>query len=385
MSQQRTQLQKAQLQNQATHSSDGTAESVTVPPSGSSRSAGAPVLLRGLEDQTVMDGCFVRMVVEVTGDPEPSVFWLHNGKELVESEDVHFGRSGSECWLCIRDVFPEDSGKYIFVAWNHKGIVRAESILKVQEPSGGTRPWFIIRPKQAVAAAPGCHVLISAAVAGDPFPEVHWVRSGVGRLLTSGGGGAGEEVEREQLRIVQKGNIASLFIRKVASHHAGDYHIRLSSRGVSVGVGLARGTVRVSESESCRGSRTSSQPRQQTPGNKPSLQPQQERPEWDSSEQQQLSPKHQHHQHHHDQFQVQVQIQSQNRVQLPQPKQDHYNHKLHQDDHQQQQQQQDSWPLFRRHVQTRQSGEEQLRERQPVQWDFRSLLSTRKTTRNEQQ
>lgn len=70
--------------------------------------------------------------MHLLGDPEPSVFWLHDGKEISESEDFNFRRSGNECQLCIWDVFPEDSGKYIFVAWNHKGIVRTEAKLKVQ-------------------------------------------------------------------------------------------------------------------------------------------------------------------------------------------------------------------------------------------------------------
>ncbi|KAL2102789.1 hypothetical protein ACEWY4_001957 [Coilia grayii] len=352
---------KAKLHSQADGSevTGARTQTGTVPPSGSSRSEGAPVLLRGLEDQTVMDGCFVRMVAEVAGDPQPSVFWLHNGKEILESEDIHFRRSGSECCLCIRDVFPEDSGKYIFVAWNHKGIVRAEATLKVQEPSGGTRPWFVIRPRLVVEAAPGRHVLISAAVAGDPFPEVHWVRGGVGRL-TSG----------EELRIVQKGNVASLLVRRFASHHAGEYHIRLRnsvgcssctvtlsvcqapdprcrgpplhSRGVSVGVGLADRTVRVSESESGRGSRTSSQPQPQPQQSQQSQQPQPQRREWDSSEQQQQ--------------------------QQPAPE-------VHPEHHQDPQDHQDTRPLLRRHVHTRQRREEQLRERQPVQLDFRSLLT----------
>ncbi|XP_062373826.1 myosin light chain kinase, smooth muscle-like isoform X2 [Sardina pilchardus] len=193
----------------------GGSESVTTPPGGGSRTAGAPVLLSGLEDQTVMDGSLATMTVEVTGDPKPTAFWLHDGIEIMESEDFHFKRNGNECQLCIRDVFPEDSGKYIFVAWNHKGVVRTEANLKVQEPAGGTRPWFIIRPKPVVTVMPGRHVLISCAIAGDPFPEFRWAKDGVG--LASGG----------ELRLVQKGNVVSLLIRRVAPHHAGQYHIRL--------------------------------------------------------------------------------------------------------------------------------------------------------------
>lgn len=78
------------------------------------------------------------------GDPVPSVFWLHDGKEILESEDFSYSRSGNKCQLCIRDVFPEDSGKYTFVAWNHKGIVRTEAKLKVQ---GNTYSWKL--PKTA--------------------------------------------------------------------------------------------------------------------------------------------------------------------------------------------------------------------------------------------
>lgn len=42
-------------------------ETVTATPDSRSRTAGAPVLLRGLEDQTVMDGTLVRLTVDVTG------------------------------------------------------------------------------------------------------------------------------------------------------------------------------------------------------------------------------------------------------------------------------------------------------------------------------
>ncbi|XP_041934296.1 myosin light chain kinase, smooth muscle isoform X1 [Alosa sapidissima] len=336
--------------------SDGS-ESVTTPPGGGPRTAGAPVLLSGLEDQTVMDGSLARMTVDVTGDPKPSVFWLHNGKEIMESEDFQFRQNGNECQLCIQDVFPEDSGKYIFVAWNHKGVVRTEAKLLVQEPAGGTRPWFIIRPKPVVTAVPGRHVLISCAIAGDPFPEFRWAKDGVD--LASGG----------ELRLVQKRNVVSLLIRRVASHHAGQYHIRLRnsvgqssctvmlsirqapdlcnrgpplhSGGVSVGVGLADRTVRVSEPESCRGSRTSSQPQQarHQPQQRPSQQQQAER---DSSSHLQVHTSHPGHQDHHS------------------PR-----------------------PLLRRHVHTRQCSEEQVREHQPKQWDFRSLLIHCHATKSE--
>lgn len=70
------------------------------------------------------------------------------------------------------------------------------------EPQDGVQPWFITKPKP-VSAVVGQHVLLSCAVAGDPFPQYTWTRADLSRPLTSGG----------DYELLQKEDVISLLIR----------------------------------------------------------------------------------------------------------------------------------------------------------------------------
>uniref|UniRef100_A0AAY4DSA1 Myosin light chain kinase, smooth muscle n=1 Tax=Denticeps clupeoides TaxID=299321 RepID=A0AAY4DSA1_9TELE len=177
----------------------------------------APLFLRGLKDLKVMDGSQVTMTVEVMANPPPEVVWLHNGKEIQESEDFHFEREGNQCKMLIQEVFPEDTGKYTCEAWNEVGEARTEASLTVQEPQDGVQPWFITKPK-SIVASPGQHVLLSCAIAGDPFPEFTWAKDG--QEVSAGA----------DFEIFQKEDVISLLIKRAKAHHAGDYEISLKNK-----------------------------------------------------------------------------------------------------------------------------------------------------------
>ncbi|XP_068805189.1 myosin light chain kinase, smooth muscle isoform X2 [Struthio camelus] len=177
----------------------------------------APIFLRGLTDLKVMDGSQVIMTVEVSANPPPEIIWLHNGKEIQETEDFHFEKKGNEYSLYIQEVFPEDTGKYTCEAWNDLGETQTQATLTVQEPQDGIQPWFISKPR-SVTAAPGQNVLISCAIAGDPFPTVHWFKDGQEIIP-----GAGYE-------ILQNEDIFTLVLRNIQSRHAGQYEIQLRNQ-----------------------------------------------------------------------------------------------------------------------------------------------------------
>ncbi|XP_040559302.1 myosin light chain kinase, smooth muscle isoform X1 [Gallus gallus] len=177
----------------------------------------APIFLKGLTDLKVMDGSQVIMTVEVSANPCPEIIWLHNGKEIQETEDFHFEKKGNEYSLYIQEVFPEDTGKYTCEAWNELGETQTQATLTVQEPQDGIQPWFISKPRSVTAAA-GQNVLISCAIAGDPFPTVHWFKDG--QEITPGTG----------CEILQNEDIFTLILRNVQSRHAGQYEIQLRNQ-----------------------------------------------------------------------------------------------------------------------------------------------------------
>uniref|UniRef100_A0A8D3DSK6 Myosin light chain kinase, smooth muscle n=1 Tax=Scophthalmus maximus TaxID=52904 RepID=A0A8D3DSK6_SCOMX len=175
----------------------------------------APSFISRLTDLKVMDGSRVAMTVELTGDPPPEVVWLHDGQEVAESEDFRLLREENRCTLLIQEVFPEDTGTYSCRARNQHGHDHTQARLTVEEPQDGVQPWFITKPKP-VSAAVGQHVLLSCAIAGDPFPRYTWTRAHLGRPLTSG----------EDYELLQKEDVVSLLIRRVKRHHSGDYLIK---------------------------------------------------------------------------------------------------------------------------------------------------------------
>ncbi|XP_024850108.1 myosin light chain kinase, smooth muscle isoform X1 [Bos taurus] len=209
----------------------------------------APLFLQGLSDLQVMDGSQVTMTVQVSGNPPPEVIWLHDGTEIQESEDFHFEQRGTQHSLCIQEVFPEDTGTYTCEAWNSAGEVRTQAVLTVQEPQDGTQPWFISKPR-SVTACLGQSVLISCAIAGDPFPTVHWLRDGKALSRDTG-----------HFEVLQNEDVFTLVLKNVQPWHAGQYEILLKNRvgQCSCQVSLmlqsspARAVLRGREPASCEG------------------------------------------------------------------------------------------------------------------------------------
>lgn len=83
------------------------------------------------------------------------------------------------------------------------------------EPHDGTQPWFISKPR-SVTASLGQSVLISCAIAGDPFPTVHWLRDG--KALSKDHG---------HFELLQNEDVFTLVLKNVQPWHAGQYEILL--------------------------------------------------------------------------------------------------------------------------------------------------------------
>uniref|UniRef100_A0A2R9AD67 Myosin light chain kinase, smooth muscle n=1 Tax=Pan paniscus TaxID=9597 RepID=A0A2R9AD67_PANPA len=141
----------------------------------------APIFLQGLSDLKVMDGSQVTMTVQVSGLMYPR--WMCNEKGVLH--------------LCIQ---------------SHSALCQ------FPEPHDGTQPWFISKPR-SVTASLGQSVLISCAIAGDPFPTVHWLRDGKALCKDTG-----------HFEVLQNEDVFTLVLKKVQPWHAGQYEILLKNR-----------------------------------------------------------------------------------------------------------------------------------------------------------
>ncbi|XP_054908979.1 myosin light chain kinase, smooth muscle isoform X2 [Poeciliopsis prolifica] len=277
----------------------------------------APRFIRRLSDLKVMDGSRVSMTVELSGEPPPLVMWLHDGQEVSESEDFHLLKEENRYTLLIQEVFPEDTGAYSCRAWNQYGEDQTQARLTVEEPQDGVQPWFITKPK-AVSAVTGQHVLLSCAIAGDPFPQYTWTRADQNRALSSGG----------DYELLQKEDVVSLLIRRVRKHHAGDFLITLRNK---VGECSAVAQLSVTEEEPEEGERRTAAARGRPGGGGEGRR---------------------------------VSLQRQEAGEEEKKKEE------------------DPRGLLKRSVETRERGEEELRQREAQQLDFRSLLGRRAFARD---
>ena len=93
-----------------------------------------PDIRRPLESQTVQDGSSTRMECMISGDPKPNVTWFKEAKVIQPSDDfLQFHDDDNMVSLVIREVFPEDAGRYMVVAKNPSGTASCSAELVIEE------------------------------------------------------------------------------------------------------------------------------------------------------------------------------------------------------------------------------------------------------------
>ncbi|XP_030061797.1 leucine-rich repeats and immunoglobulin-like domains protein 1 isoform X2 [Microcaecilia unicolor] len=93
-----------------------------------------PSLVYPLEDHLVIAGATVALQCKATGSPPPRISWLKGDEPLIVTERHHF-TAGNQL-LVIRNVVPEDAGKYTCKMSNTLGTERAHSQMIVSPVLG---------------------------------------------------------------------------------------------------------------------------------------------------------------------------------------------------------------------------------------------------------
>ncbi|NWS66592.1 OBSL1 protein, partial [Crotophaga sulcirostris] len=146
---------------------------------------GAPRFLAYPRAFTVQSGANAVLSCQITGDPQPSIFWEKDKTPIESSGRFHVEVKGDLYSLLVSHVTPQDSGLYICKARNSVGETYAAATLKVEEGdpwkedecSGGEAPTFLVAPS-STRVCRGEDVIFACRVSGQPFPVLEWEKDG---------------------------------------------------------------------------------------------------------------------------------------------------------------------------------------------------------------
>lgn len=95
----------------------------------------APEFSQTLTSQTVIDGQPARMECTVRGNPTPNIWWFRQGTLIPPSTDFlqFYDDVENTCSLEIKEIYPEDHGRYTVVAKNIAGTATCSAELQVEE------------------------------------------------------------------------------------------------------------------------------------------------------------------------------------------------------------------------------------------------------------
>ncbi|ELT91012.1 hypothetical protein CAPTEDRAFT_86846, partial [Capitella teleta] len=91
-----------------------------------------PVIVQGLNDLKIRDGDSATLECRVEGNPEPSVVWFREASLIQATPDFMQFHEGDTYTLSIREVFPEDTGRYTMVAKNPYGTATCSTEIMVE-------------------------------------------------------------------------------------------------------------------------------------------------------------------------------------------------------------------------------------------------------------
>lgn len=177
-----------------------------------------------MKNLNVQAGKEARFDVLVTGVPPPEVDWLKGDDKVVGDRFVLIDDKGDDgrFSLIIKDVQPEDSGKYECIAFNEVGEVSCKANLAVEETL--VAPEFTEEQESApIVAEEGSDVRLNVELKkGQPEPQIEWFKND--KPVKSD----------DHLVLADKGDLHSLTISSVVPDDSGVYKVQAISKAGSL-------------------------------------------------------------------------------------------------------------------------------------------------------
>ncbi|CAG4950620.1 unnamed protein product [Parnassius apollo] len=181
-----------------------------------------PAFIAELMPIKVIEGFPAKLEVKVLGHPPPLIKWTHNGQEVVpDGNRIRVVTQPDGMFaLLISEVQEPDAGQYGVIAANDKGETSCSAELSVASRTDDScpeeRPRFVHGLRETTADE-GQALQLSAALAGNPAPDVLWTKDG-SPLMPS-----------ERLLLSCDGKRVGLEINPVELADAGVYSVKLTN------------------------------------------------------------------------------------------------------------------------------------------------------------
>jgi len=174
-----------------------------------------PRFIKGLENQTVVEGKTATMTVEVSGNPQPNVSWFKGARELYSSNKHVITKAGGIHTLVLYDIYGEDADEYSARATNTGGSRSTMCMLEIEGP-----PKIKVPPRfQALTSYErGETVHLKIPFIGHPTPTSKWLLDGV------------EVTKNAHFDIVVAGRHAILAIKGATMADSGPWKLRLENK-----------------------------------------------------------------------------------------------------------------------------------------------------------
>lgn len=121
---------------------------------------------------SITEGQSVTLRANIPGASD--IRWILNGEELVNSDQYRYGASGSDQTLTIRSVGQYEQGVVTCQAQTKRGLVRCQFDTAVTAKRSDA-PHILVQPRSQNVDE-GQNVKFTCEIAGEPSPDVEWLK-----------------------------------------------------------------------------------------------------------------------------------------------------------------------------------------------------------------
>uniref|UniRef100_A0A668AG10 Ig-like domain-containing protein n=1 Tax=Myripristis murdjan TaxID=586833 RepID=A0A668AG10_9TELE len=159
---------------------------------------------------SITEGQSVTLRASIPGASD--IRWILNGMNLANSDQYRYGVSGNDQTLTIKSISQHEQGIITCQAKTEHGLVKCQFDTMVTTKRSDA-PYFLVQPRSQNVDE-GQNVKFTCEIAGEPAPEVEWLKDNITLSVTS------------NMRLSRSKNVYTLEICQAAVADSGKYTIK---------------------------------------------------------------------------------------------------------------------------------------------------------------